>query len=98
VLEPDGGQLAVAELATGQQAAVSGEHVVVGIDHHWDVEAEFADAGRELADLRFAVHARIARIGLELSEVTIGDVDLRVRGRRFCVRHGLAFEVTDKLS
>ena len=54
------------ELLGGQYAAVTGDHVALAVDQHRYDEAEGFDAARDLADLPWAVGARIIRIELQL--------------------------------
>jgi hypothetical protein len=64
MFEADGRHFRPAELATGQEPPVTGDHLELGIDQDRHIEAECLDAAGDLPDLLVAVSAGIGRIGL----------------------------------
>ena len=77
VVDSYGGDLRPAELLRRQDAAVSGDHLEVGVDQHWHVESERRDAARDLAYLLRAVGPRVLRVGLQLRNWPIRYCDSR---------------------
>ena len=61
---------------------MAGDHLVRGIDQNRHVEAKALDARGDLADLFLGVRPRIARIGLQLVDCLLRDLETRRRDRR----------------
>jgi hypothetical protein len=75
VLERDRGNVGVAELLAGENAAVAGDHFAAGVDQYRYIEPERVDAARDLADLPGAVHAWVPGIELELGDRAIDHLN-----------------------
>ena len=65
MIETDGRNLEPAQAPAGEQPAVAGDDVQIGVDEDRHVEAEGLDARGDLTDLFGAVLARVAGIGLQ---------------------------------
>ena len=50
------------------------DHIVFTVDQNRNIEAEFGDAVRDLADLLFCVAARVGGVRFQLIDAAINDV------------------------
>jgi hypothetical protein len=77
VIEAERRHLGPAELATGQQTAVTRDHIVFAIDQNRNIEAERPDAVGDLSDLLLTVPARVGGVRLQLIDATIDDLQTK---------------------
>src|ERR1700730_2313483 len=75
VIEAQGRHLGHAELAAGAQTAMPTNHVEVSIDQDRYIEAEGLDAIGDLPDLLLAVQPRVRRIGFELLDRSVDELE-----------------------
>lgn len=75
MLEANDRRRAPAQPLGGKQPPMAGDHVVIGVDQHRDIEPERLDAIGDLPDLFSAVLACVARVGFEA-------IDRKVRNRK----------------
>jgi hypothetical protein len=74
-IDHDRWDLAPAELATGHDPTMAGDHIALAIDESRDGEAEGLDRAGELLDLLACVLAWIARIGLQIVNPAVDDFE-----------------------
>jgi len=82
MFEVDGRHLLAAQEIAGEQPAVAGDHLEFGVDQDRDVEAENPDAVGDLPDLLAGMPAGIPRIGPELLDRAVDDLDPRIADRQ----------------
>jgi hypothetical protein len=80
VLKTDGRNLAPTEPLAGQDAPMARDDVQIDVDQDRDIEPEGLDAFGDLADLRGAMLARVAGIGLQLLDRNVRDHERRTSG------------------
>jgi hypothetical protein len=62
MLQTQGRHLGHAECTGGQEPPVPGDHLVIAVHQHRDVEAKGLDAADDLPDLLSAVNSRVRRV------------------------------------
>jgi hypothetical protein len=75
VIELDRRHLGPAKLAAGEQPAMTGDHLKLGIDQDRRVEAEGRDTLRDLPDLLPAVAPRVGRVRFQLFDPPVDEVE-----------------------
>jgi hypothetical protein len=66
MIQAHGWHLVDAELAAGEQPAMSGDHIACVIDQDRDIKTKLLDAFSNLLDLFLAVLARVYRVWSKL--------------------------------
>src|SRR5207244_3842658 len=75
MLQADGRHRPIAQLSAGEQPAMAGDDLQPGIDQDRYVEAEGGDAVGDLSDLFGLMPAGVARVGFELVNRPIDNLD-----------------------
>ena len=97
VIEAQRRHLAHAELTTREQAAVTGDDIVLAINQDRDIEVENSDAVGDLPYLLSAVAVRIGRVRLELVDRAVDDRQPRRKAGRLTPRSMMVLHLNDPL-
>jgi hypothetical protein len=95
VIEAERRHFAPAELSTGQQPAVTRDHILFAVDQNRNIEAKGPDAVGDLPDLLLRMPARVGGVRLQLVDATTDDVKAQTALRVSFSNLWLGFEFVD---